>query len=266
MSNEISTLRAKCPLVQAITNYVTVNDVANAILAIGGSPVMADYEKEVEDFVRLADALLINVGTLTDGEILGMHKAGVKANELGVPVVFDPVGAGAGPGRNKTVMELLKDVHFAAIKGNLSEMAFIAGRDVVTRGVDSSMDEKAADPVEIARICSEKYNTVVAITGKVDTVCYKGRIARIYSGSPMMGRITGTGCMLGGVISAFVGALEDPFVATASALGSMGAAGKIAEERAKDLGTGSFRTFLIDALSMMDDGKLSKYGLVEYEG
>lgn len=265
MRDDIRILREKNPLVHAITNNITVNDVANAILAIGGSPVMADYVEEVEEFVSLADCLLINVGTLSDQIISAMLKAGKKANELGTPVVLDPVGAGAGPKRNETVMKLLENIHFSVVKGNLSEMAFLSGRDVVTRGVDSSLSLGEDEALEIARICSEKFDTVAVVTGKVDTVFYKNKVARIYSGSPMMSRITGTGCMSLGVIAAFAGALDDPFIAAASAIGSMGASGSFAEEKARDLGTGSFRTYLIDSLSMMSDERLEKEGKIKYE-
>ena len=259
----IATVRERCPLVHAITNYVTVNDVANSILAIGASPIMSDDISDVEDIVSISQALVINIGTLNERTVRSMIAAGRKANELSIPVVLDPVGAGASGFRNSTVDRLLDSIGFTVIRGNLSEMAYIDGQVSGTKGVDSSMTEKDADPVAIATSVADRTGAVAAITGRVDTVVKDGRVARISSGCAAMGRITGTGCMLSGIIGGFVGTGEDPFMATAEAIASMGAAGLIAYEKTRNVGTGSFRVALIDALSMMDDETIKEMGKLE---
>ncbi len=259
----ISVVRDKCPLVHCITNYVTVNDVANAILAVGASPIMSDDISDVRDIVSISQALVINIGTLNKRTVESMIAAGTAANSLSIPVVLDPVGAGASPYRNRTVDELLESVRFSVIRGNLSEMAYINGSASRTKGVDSSMTEADADPVKVALAVSEKTGAVAAITGRIDTVAKDGRVARISSGHADMGRITGTGCMLSGVIGGFVGTGEDPFIMTANAIAAMGAAGLIAHDKAGALGTGSFRVALIDALSTMTDEIINERGQLE---
>ena len=259
----ISVVRDKCPLVHCITNYVTVNDVANSILAIGASPIMSDDINDVEDIVSISQALVINIGTLNKRTVESMIAAGRKANSLSIPVVLDPVGAGASGFRNETVDTLLGNVKFTVIRGNLSEMAYINGAASRTKGVDSSMKEDDADHVAVAKAVSGKTGAVAAITGRVDTVCKDGRVARIYSGHPEMSRITGTGCMLSGIIGGFVGTGEDPFLSASYAIASMGAAGLIAYGKAGSLGTGSFRVALIDALSQMSDETIKEMGKLE---
>ena len=255
MSDTIADLRAKCPVVHCLTNYVTVNDVANAILAIGGSPTMADALEEVSDILDISNALVINIGTLNRGK---------SANEKGVPVVLDPVGASASQLRKDTVRKLLEEVRFTVIRGNLSEISYIAGIDAVMRGVDSGLDENAVDAVAVAKKVSESTGAVVVITGRIDTIAYGDRVARVSSGTAAMSKVTGTGCMLTGVIGAFAGAYSDPFIASASAVGAMGAAGLRAYDKAGKMGTGSFHIAIIDQLSLMDDETLSREGGIEY--
>ena len=259
----ISYVRSKCPLVHSITNYVTVNDVANAILAIGASPIMSDEIKDVEDIVSISNALNINIGTLNERTVESMVKAGRKANELGIPVILDPVGAGASSFRNETVDRLLKEVKFTVIRSNLSEMCYIDSGLKGTKGVDSNLDENDISPEVVAKRVSEALGGVSAITGKVDVVAYKGKVAKIRSGVSEMKRITGTGCMLSGIIASFVASIDDPFLATANALASMGAAGCLAYERVKELGTGSLRVAIIDELSKMSDDTIKERGEIE---
>ena len=259
----IKDVREKCPLVHAITNYVTVNDVANAILAVGASPIMSDELKDVGDIVSISSALVINIGTLNERTVASMLAAGRKANELQVPVVLDPVGAGASSFRSHTVDTLLENISFAVIRGNLSEMAYIAGKVSGTKGVDSSLTEQDADPEAVARSIAARTGAVAAITGRVDTVTDGRRLARISSGCAEMGRITGTGCMLSGIIGGFAGACKDTFMAVAEAVAAMGSAGIIARDRAGSMGTGSLRVALIDALSMMDDRTIQEIGRLE---
>lgn len=262
--NEAADVRAKCPLVHCITNYVTVNDVANAILAVGASPIMSDEARDVEDIVSISQALVINIGTLNERTVESMLIAGRKANSLGVPVILDPVGAGASGYRCEVTDRLLREVRFTVIRGNLSEMSYIAGLGGGTKGVDSSLTEKDRDPAAVAAAVSSSFSAVAAITGRVDTVCYGSRVARISSGCAEMGSITGTGCMLSGVIGAFVGASDDAFRAAAAAIAAMGASGEAAFAAAGARGNGSFHMALIDALSHVDDGFIAEHGKLVY--
>ena len=264
--NESANVKAKCPLVHCITNYVTVNDVANVILAVGASPIMSDEIKDVEDIVSISQALVLNIGTLNERTVASMVAAGKKANSLSIPVIFDPVGAGASRYRCDVTDLLLGEVKFAVIRGNLSEMSYIAGLGSGTKGVDSALTEDDMDPVKVASSVSESFGAVAAITGKIDTVAYKGRIARIHSGCAEMGKITGTGCMLSGVIGAFVGANDDHFEAPAAAIAAMGASGEAALKASKGKGTGTMHMALIDALSRVDDAFIASEGKLSYEG
>ena len=167
-AGRLETLRKVVPLVHCITNYVTVNDVANVLLAIGGSPIMADEAEEVEDIVALSSALVLNMGTLNRRTIGSMLAAGKRANELGVPVVFDPVGAGASDLRNRTARELLSQVKLTVLRGNLSELSFVAGLSASTRGVDSSLADQDKDGAQVARAVARRYGCVAAVTGAVE--------------------------------------------------------------------------------------------------
>ena len=255
-------VREKNPLVHCITNYVTVNDVANAILAVGGSPIMADDIYEVTDITTISNALVINIGTLNELTINSMEKAIVTANLKDIPVVFDPVGAGVSTLRNKTVERFLHTVHFTVIRGNLSEMAFCAGENSTTRGVDASEEDNALSAVDIAKTVAEKYSCTAIITGAEDVISDGERLVFVKNGVPLMKKVTGTGCMLSGILGAYLGACEDKFSAVVSAVTSIGIAGEISFERHSASGTGSFRVGIIDALSIIDDEIISARGKV----
>lgn len=263
--NYNETVRNQIPLVHCITNYVTVNDVANALLACGGSPIMADDIEEVSDITSISNALVINIGTLNQRTIASMIKAGKTANEKGIPVVFDPVGAGASALRNRAAQQLLEEVKFTAIRGNLSEISFLAGLEASTRGVDVSEADSARDGAAVAKAAAEAYHCVVAITGAVDIVTDGKQVARIQNGVPQMGKVTGTGCMLSGVVGAYVGANSDTFRAVTAAIASMGIAGELAYERSRELGTGSLHIGIIDALSQINDAVIEERGRITYE-
>ena len=166
----LNEVRERNPLIHNITNYVTVNDCANAILAIGASPIMADDIGEVEEIASISSALVINIGTLNQTTIASMIKAGRKANELNIPVVLDPVGAGASTLRNRTVEEILSQVKVAVIRGNLSELSFIAGYEASTKGVDAAKSDEKYDALEIGKLVANRYSCVVGITGKIDII------------------------------------------------------------------------------------------------
>lgn len=258
-------VRKNVPLVHCITNYVTVNDVANALLACGGSPIMADDIGEVSEITSISNALVINIGTLNERTVKSMLRAGVAANEKNIPVVLDPVGAGASSLRNEAVKTLLSEVKFRVIRGNLSEISFIAGLNVSTRGVDSAEADSGNDAVGVAKLVSQKYGCAVAITGAVDVITDGENVAKISNGVPQMSKITGTGCMLSGVIGAYVGANSDTFSAVVSAVASMGIAGELSYERNGVSGTGSLHIGIIDALSIIDDKIIEEKGKIIYE-
>lgn len=245
-------VRIKKPLVHNITNYVTVNDCANVTLAIGASPIMADDIGEVVEITSISAALVINIGTLNQRTVEAMLCSAKKANELGIPVVLDPVGAGASTLRNKTTEDILSKVKISVLRGNMSEISFIAGLGGTTKGVDASeSDLQSKDGVAIASTVAKKLGCVVAITGATDIISDGERVVTISNGHKMLSNVTGTGCMTTALVGAFCGASEDIFVATLGGIASMGIAGEIAYEKAGEKGTGSFHIAIIDAISKM---------------
>ncbi|MGI5891826.1 MAG: hydroxyethylthiazole kinase [Bacillota bacterium] len=247
-------LREKRPLVHNITNYVTVNDCANAILAVGGSPIMSDDIAEVGEIVSLCQALVINIGTLNERTLRSMLTAGKCANQLDIPVILDPVGNGASKLRTQTTQMLLNELQFAVIRGNISEIKAAAGSGTAARGVDASAGDIADDTssrLEIAQDLWQKTAAAVVITGATDVVYSGNKSYVIKNGHSMLSRITGSGCMCSAITATFCGAVKDYSQAAAAAVTVMGIAGEIAAT--KSSGTGSFRYNLIDALSMMND-------------
>ncbi len=254
--NSLLKVKEKNPLVHHITNYVTVNDCANIVLAIGGSPVMADDEREVEEMVSIASSLVINIGTLNSRTVQSMLLAGKRANKLNIPVVLDPVGVGATSYRTEVAKKLIEEVHFSVIRGNLSEIKNIAGIKVATKGVDTSeigdTSSKMKDEKEIAQQLSKKLNAVIAITGEVDCVSSKDKNYYIANGHKILSEITGTGCMCSSLIGSFCGAESDYLMAAVAGIASMGIAGEIAYEKTKNLGIGSFKASLMDSIYNLD--------------
>ena len=253
LGNRIARIRQAVPLVHCITNYVTVNDCANAVLAIGGSPIMSDEEKDVEDIIAICSALTLNIGTLNERTVSSMILAGKKANELGKPVILDPVGNGASRFRTQTTNRILEEVKVDILRGNSSEMKMVYSGVASTRGVDASKTD--ADSLEnqimMVKDLSAKLDLVVGMTGPVDVVSDGNLVYTISNGSPMMEHITGAGCMLSCVVGAFAGVFENQLEATTAAIAAMGLAGDRAD--VPGVGTGTFRMNLIDQLSWMDD-------------
>lgn len=253
-SNALHLVRERAPLVQCITNFVTVNDCANIILAAGGSPSMAHDIREVEDAVSGVRALVCNMGAIED--IDAMVLAGKRANQLGTPVVLDPVAAGGTRLRRESAKRLLEKVRFTAIRGNASEIRSLARQGCGGSGVDVSRgdavtEENLEEAVRLVRALARETGAVIAVSGALDLICDGTRTAVVRNGCPTMARITGSGCMLTTLIGAFCGASpEEPFEAVCAAMGAMGVCGELAEERRLANGTGNatFRTDLIDAL------------------
>lgn len=250
----LKNVRSLAPLVQCITNFVTVNDCANMILASGGSPSMAHDIREVEEAVCGAQALVCNLGAIewVDSMVL----AGKKANALATPVVLDPVGAGSTTLRRSLATQLLEQVRFSVIRGNASEIRALAGRRGLSAGVDVSTldvitEETLTASVEMLRFLAQKTGSVIAVSGKLDVISNGDETVVLRNGCATMARMTGSGCMLSALMGAFCGAMpKDPFPAACAAMGAMGVCGELAEKRRLKQGTGNatFRTDLIDAM------------------
>ena len=237
-------IRASKPLIHNITNFVVMNFTANALLACGASPVMAHADNEVEDMVDLADALVLNIGTLTDAWVTTMIKAGRKASDLGKPIVLDPVGAGATTLRTNAARAILFQTWVSVVRGNASEILSLAGQDSTTKGVDAvhTMSEAAEDAGNLAR----ELGTTLALTGPTDLVTDGRRVLTVEGGHPLMPYVTGTGCAATALIGAFLAVDKDPLTASATALAYFGIAGETAGDGAE--GPGTFMIRLLDAL------------------
>ena len=249
-SQIVKTTREKSPLVHNMTNYVTVNDCANAVLAVGASPVMADEIDEVCDMVSIASALVINIGTLNRRTIESMIAAGKRANELNIPVIFDPVGAGATPLRTEISERIMSEIKLSVVRGNMSEIKCISGLASATKGVDAAEDDTAEESgADIAADLAKKLGCTVAITGAVDIISDGKRICRISNGVADMSKITGTGCMTTSITGAYVGASGKAYEGAVAVVAVMVIRGEISYE--KSCGTGSLRSGIIDSLSNM---------------
>ena len=264
-SKILSIVREKCPLIHNITNYVTVNDVANILLACGASPIMSDDEGEVEEITAICGGLNINIGTLNKNTIPSMFLAGLKANELGHKVLLDPVGAGASALRTNTALDLLKKVKFDVIRGNISEIKTLAVGSGTTKGVDADVSDAVTEvnldkSIAFAKEFASKTGAVIAITGAIDLVCDSEKCYVIRNGRAEMGKITGTGCQLSGMTAAFITANPDNILeATAASVCAMGLAGEIAWEKMQSGdGNSTYRNRIIDAIYNLSGEELEK--------
>lgn len=236
------------PLVHCLTNYVTVNDCANILLALGASPTMSNYIEEVEEVVSKSSALVINIGTLSKDMLESMIIAGKRANEIGVPIVFDPVGVGSSTFRRESAFKILDSVNISVIRGNMAELKNLCGMQGKAKGVDS-IEKESEKSIEIVLELAKSLNTVIAITGDKDYISDGKKVITISNGNKMMSKITGAGCMATAIIGAYLGVTEDYFLAAISGILTMGIAGdKALELLRKEEGSSSFRTKLIDSI------------------
>ncbi|WP_313183296.1 hydroxyethylthiazole kinase [Lacrimispora sp.] len=274
-------VREKRPVIHCITNYVTAGDVANIILTCGGSPIMADQPEEVSEITALSDCLLLNIGTPKETTKSAMIKAGLEANRRNLPVIFDPVGIGASRYRTETALSLLKKVHVTVIRGNASELRVLLkeltgqsagngnGLASPARGVDASFSDEIREDTleslrETARALSAATGAVAVMTGAIDIVSSGKENLLIKNGCPQMSRITGSGCMLDGIIAAYTAAIgpapsqHDIFKAAALATAAAGLCGERAAKQAEQIsgGTGIFRCCFLDEVSLLDEGIL----------
>jgi hydroxyethylthiazole kinase len=255
----LGVIRERKPLVHNITNYVVMNETANAILALGALPVMAHAREEVAEMVGLAGALVLNIGTLSEPWVDAMLIAAKAANAGGVPVVLDPVGVGATAYRTETARRLLDEIDVAVLRGNAGEVATLVGVEAEVRGVESV--GVGGDPAELAREAARALGVVASVTGPVDHVSDGERSVAVANGHALLASITGTGCMSTAITGCFLAAKDDPFEAAAEALVAFGVAGEDAAVGAK--GPGSFHVGLYDALAALDPATLTARAKVE---
>lgn len=265
MKRQFDLLRKTMPLIHNITNYVTVNNVANILLACGGSPIMSDEVEDVEDITSICNGLNINIGTLHKSSIEGMLRAGKKANDLHHPILLDPVGAGASKFRTETALKLMQELNLAVIRGNISEIKTLALGSGTTKGVDADVsdavtEENLEQAIEFVKAFSKKTGTIIAVTGRIDLVTDGNRCYVIRNGRPEMGKITGTGCQLSGMMTAFITANPDEMLeAAAAAVCAMGLAGEIGWSRMQTGdGNATYRNRIIDAIYNMTGDILEK--------
>ncbi|MGZ4355054.1 MAG: hydroxyethylthiazole kinase [Gaiellaceae bacterium] len=254
----LAELRARKPLVHQITNYVVMNETANATLAIGALPVMAHAREEVEEMVGLASALVLNIGTLEPAWVESMLVAGRAAGRRGIPVVLDPVGAGATRYRTETARRILEEVPVTVLRGNAGEVATLVGVAAEVRGVESI--GTGGDPADLALEAARTLGLVASVTGPVDHVSDGVRVVRVENGHPLLGAVTGTGCIASALTGCFA-AVGEPLDAAVAALVALGVAGEHAAEGA--LGPGSFHAGLYDALWNLDPETIDDLARVE---
>lgn len=249
----LQALRAKHPLVHHITNYVTVNDCANITMGIGAAPVMAEAKEEVEDMVELAGALVLNIGTLRAEQVESMLLAGRRANHLNIPVVLDPVGAGATPYRTRTALMLMEKLHIDVLKGNAGEIGVLSGHGGKVVGVDSQGIR--GDPIAVAKEFAQNRGGPVVISGATDVVSDGRRTLLVDNGHPLMGKVSGTGCMATSILASYLATLQDPVLASVAALSSFGVAGEDAALHCKR--PASFKVALLDAVAALSPEHLT---------
>ncbi|HSU79732.1 MAG TPA: hydroxyethylthiazole kinase [Candidatus Angelobacter sp.] len=257
----LEAVRQQNPLVHNITNVVVTNFTANGLLALGASPVMAYSKMEVADMAKLAGALVLNIGTLNEHEVEAMLIAGKAANEAGVPVILDPVGAGATPYRTKTARQIAEKINLSMIRGNAAEVANVVGENWVIKGVDAGVGQ--SDRKELAQRAAQSLKTVVAVTGAEDIITDGTTTFVGYNGHPILTKVTGTGCLLTSIIGAFAAVESNVIEAAVSAIVSYGVAAEIAYEKSGGEGPGRFQIELLNQLALVSPEDITRLGKVE---
>ncbi len=249
----LTSVREKSPLVHNITNFVVMNNTANALLATGASPIMSHAIEEVEDMVSICNSLVINIGTLDSAFVQAMKSAMKQARILNKPIVLDPVGAGATPYRNRVLQELLNTAAPDYIRGNASEIMALAGLSVQTKGVDST--ESSMDSIQGAQKLSLQYDAVICVSGEIDIVVYRDQIMKIHNGHPMMTKVTGMGCSASAILAAFAAISSDKLQAAVAATAFIAICGELAA--AKSTGPGSLQMNILDIMYKLTESEFS---------
>ncbi|WP_320129906.1 hydroxyethylthiazole kinase [uncultured Sphaerochaeta sp.] len=264
----LQAVRTKKPIVHHLTNYVTVNDCANCVLELGGSPIMADEIEEVEEITALSSSLVLNIGTINARTLESMIKAGKKAKELHLPIILDPVGNGASTYRTQAVKRILEEVGPSVIRGNLSEIRCLAGLTSKTQGVDASQTDKETSSEvarELAKTLARQLNCIVSITGKTDFISDGNRTLSIHNGHSRLAKVTGTGCMSTSLVGTCCGATSDLLMATTAGILCMGLAGELAQEECSQKGEGSFHCAILDQIGMLDAKQIAERGKIDVQ-
>jgi len=252
---DVQKIRNTAPLVHNITNFVVMNNTANALLAIGASPVMAHAPEEVQEMVRIASALVINIGTLSRDWVEAMGSAMQAAETKGIPVIFDPVGAGATTYRTQTCRELLQRTRPTVLRGNASEIMALVDATIQTKGVDSSAAGGAAEAAAIT--LARAYGCVVVVSGAIDLVTDGNAKNYVRNGHPLMPKVTGLGCTATALIGAFAAINPNPLAAATHAMSVMGICGEIAATTAA--GPASLQMHLIDSFYNLDEAQIYRW-------
>ncbi len=255
-------VKERAPLVHNITNQVVMNFTANGLYALGASPLMAHEKEEMADIIKISDALVLNIGTITEPVFQAMQVAGRKAEEKGIPIVLDPVGVGASYYRMRVVKQLLETVHVSLVRGNVAEIMTLVSLKQTGKGVEGDIE---ADVEAVARAFYERYATIVVITGKEDVI-YDGKtLYRLKNGTPVLKQVTGTGCLLTAVIAAFLAVSDDDYIKAATeAISIYTVASDIATERSER--PGSFQMHFIDSLAALSVSEWKKRAVIEVMG
>ncbi|MBY0147923.1 hydroxyethylthiazole kinase [Neobacillus niacini] len=257
LSSILLRVREENPLVHNITNVVVTNFTANGLLSLGASPVMAYAPEEVADMVRISRALVLNIGTLNKDVVNSMILAGKTANELGIPVIFDPVGAGATSFRTEMAKKVIKEVNISVLRGNGAEVANVLGENWEIKGVDGGAHQ--GNSMELALRTAKKFNTIVVITGKDDVLTDGETTYLVSNGHPLLTKVTGTGCLLTSVIGAFAGVDSNYLRASLAALTFYGIAAEKAVEQVGELGPGSFQIQFLNQLALVSSDDIHRF-------
>ncbi|MBO9606843.1 MAG: hydroxyethylthiazole kinase [Paenibacillaceae bacterium] len=262
IANVLDNVRRTNPLVHSMTNVVVTNFTANGLLALGASPIMAYAKEEVADIARISGAVVLNIGTLNETEVAAMKLAGAAANAHGVPVVLDPVGAGATAYRTDVSRALMSELAVSILRGNAAEVANVVGQAWQIKGVDAG-ESAGGSVVELAQEAARRLNTVAVVTGKDDIVSDGARTFVVRGGDAILTRVTGTGCLLTSVIGAFAAVEPDRTFAAVAALVVYSVAAEIAAARTKEQGPGSFQIEFLNQLALVSPADVLRLGNVE---
>lgn len=259
--SDLEKIRSNSPLVHNITNYVVMNNTANALLALGASPVMAHAVEEVEEMSNIASSLVLNMGTLSDKWVDAMLKAGYTASEKGIPVIFDPVGVGATTYRNKSAQLIIEKCKPTVIRGNASEIMALSNENIKTKGVDSTTSSNSA--LDSAKLLANETKAVVVISGEEDFITDGETVISIKNGSPLMPKVTGMGCTSTAIIGAFTAVNSNTLKATANAMAVMSISGEIAAEKSQ--GPGTLQLHILDVLNSISEKDINNRLKLSYE-
>lgn len=262
----LTRLKEEKPLVHCISNYVTINDCANILLAIGAKPIMADAIDEVGEIECQCSALVINIGMISYEKIESIIEAGKIANKVGIPIILDPVGINVSRFRKNAAIKMLKKLNITAIRGNASEIRCLCGLKTQSKGVDSFETMSEDESKEIIITVSKKYKCIVAMTGMVDYITDGKRIVRISNGNKMMSYVSGTGCMTSALIGGFLGSCDDYFLSVVAGIMIMGIIGEKALDMLKENeGSGTYKVKIIDAAFNLKAFEIMERGQVYEE-